>query len=148
MNCEIPLGPSRYIQLTGSMKLCLIFQKWTAYISVFICIVDSIVRGSIFEQTAIAAWVYRKFPMCETNTKELEVQLHKVSKRLRLNKKSWMHKLYFILEKMCRWSCNRVLRLLLFYQWQSSLSAYLKVTSLIAYEMNPPKYYVNLYHNL
>lgn len=60
MNCEIPLGPSQYTQLTESMKLCLTSQKRIAYISVFFCIVDSIVGGSIFEQTAIATLVYKR----------------------------------------------------------------------------------------
>lgn len=60
MNCEIPLGPSQYTQLTESMKLCLTSQKWIAYISVFFRIVDSIVGGSIFEQTAIATLAYKR----------------------------------------------------------------------------------------
>ena len=60
MNCETPLGPSQYIQLTEFMKLSLTFQKWIAYISVFIYIVDSIVAGLIFEQVIIATLVYQR----------------------------------------------------------------------------------------
>lgn len=42
------------------MKLSLTFQKWIAYISVFIYIMDSIVGGLIFEQTTIATLVHKR----------------------------------------------------------------------------------------